>query len=184
MSCVLLALVGCSRVGRQEAPPPPDLATLASPCEFLRDAERDDLGLGPGQLTTAPGLAAGQQTTQCVYRDARSGDRTGDYVDSVSVTFLPTSLDLARQALQDVENRGIFTAGRMSAFAAGPDGVLQRAGARLGEPTCERLFAVRPDRAVQVGLTVERLPVGEQVCSAAARLAPAVTGRIPRPAAT
>ncbi|GAA1865611.1 hypothetical protein GCM10009687_36290 [Asanoa iriomotensis] len=180
MSCVLLALAGCTSARREQAPPPPDLASLASPCGFLRDAERDDLGLGPGALTTAPGLEGGAETTQCVYREAEPGAGRDAYVDSVSVTFLPTTLDLARRALETVENRGLFTAGRMSAFAAAPDGVLQREGTRLGEPTCERLFAVRPDRAVQVGYTVERLPLGEPVCQAAARLAPLVDTRIPR----
>jgi hypothetical protein len=62
--------------------------------------------------------------------------------------------------------------------------VLQRDGVRLGRPTCERLFAVRPDRAVQVGFTFERLPPGEPLCHAAARLAPIVDERIPRPTAT
>jgi hypothetical protein len=178
MSCVLLALAGCSATGPDE--PPPDLARLASPCEFLRDAERDELGLGPGALTTAPGLDGGQETTRCVFRDAAPGDRDDAYVDSVAVTFLPTTLDVARQALEGVENRGLFTAGRMSTFGTAPDGVLQREGTRLGEATCERLFAARPDRAVQVGYTVERLPLGERVCAAAARLAPVVDARIPR----
>jgi len=179
MSCVLLALAGCS--ADDETPPPLDLASLSSPCDFLRATERESLGLGPGTLNTAPGLDGGPQTTLCVYRDASLGERGGDYVDSVSVAFLPTSLDLAREALENVEERGLFTAGRMSTFAAGADGVLQREGARLGEATCERLFTVRPDRTVQVGFTVERLPAGEPACQAAARLAPVVAQRIPRP---
>ncbi|GIF70892.1 hypothetical protein Asi02nite_04100 [Asanoa siamensis] len=178
--CVLLALAGCSSP-RREPPPPPDLASLASPCEFLRDAERESLGLGPGALTSAPGLAGGAETTMCLYREAQPRDGAGAYVDSVSVSFLPASLEVAEQALEEVEGRGLFTAGRMSPFAAAPDGVLQREGTRLGEATCERLFAVRPDRAVQVGLTVERLPLGERACEVATRLAPVVDARIPRP---
>jgi hypothetical protein len=169
MSCVLLALAGCSSADV----PPPDLAAMSSPCEFLHDAERDDLGLGPGTLTVEPGLGGGE-TRLCVFR-AAEGD--GDYVDSVSVTFLPTTLDVAKLALETAEERGIFSAGRMSRFGVAADGVLQRDGTRLGEPTCERLFGVRPDRTVQVGFTVERLPLNEPVCHAAARLAPVVAGR-------
>ncbi|MDG4820352.1 hypothetical protein O7635_00615 [Asanoa sp. WMMD1127] len=172
MSCVLvLALTACSSTDDQ---PPPDLATMASPCDFLDEAQRTELQLGPGQLSTAPGLAGGTETTLCVYRDAALGDRGGDYVDSVTVTFLPTTLDVARRALDEVEQRGLFTAGRMSAYATGPDGVLRRAGVRLGETTCERLFAASPTRAVQIGLTVERPPLGEAACDAAVRLAPSI----------
>lgn len=177
MSCVLLALAGCS----PESAPPPDLATISSPCEFLRDAEREAVGLGPGELTESAGLDGDPATRLCTFRVIEPWNHSGLYLDSVSVTFLPTNLDVARLALESVEERGIVTARRMSKFGVAPDGVLQRDGARLGQATCERLFAVHPDRTVQVGFTVERLPLGEPVCHAAARLAPGVDGRIPRP---
>lgn len=180
MSCVLIALAGCSSVGRDEAPPP-DLATITSPCEFLRDADREALGLGPGELTESAGLNGDPAARRCDFRVAEPRNHSGAHLDSVSVTFLPTTLDVARLALENVDERGIFGSGRMSAFGAAPDGLLQRDGARLGQATCERLFAVGPHRSVQVGFIVERLPLGEPVCHAAARLAPVVDGRIPRP---
>ncbi|GIF52207.1 hypothetical protein DFJ67_0396 [Asanoa ferruginea] len=171
MSCALLALAGCS----QASAPPPDPAAITSPCEFLRDAELEAIGLGPGKLTESAGLDGDPATQLCTFRVEEPWNHSGTYLDSVAVTFLPTTLDVARQALEGVEDRG------MPRFSVALDGVLQRAGARLGQATCERLFAARPDRAVQVGFTVERLPRGERVCAAAARLAPVVAQRIPRP---
>jgi len=183
MSLALLVLAGCSSAADEQAYPP-DLATMASPCDFLRDDERKALGVGPGELTAEAGLGTGQQTTMCVFRATEPWNRQGEYVDSISVTFLPTSLDVARVALESVEEQGIFTARRMSKFGIASDGVLQRDGARLGESTCERLFPVNDNRSVQVGFTIELSPMGEPTCHAAARLAPVADGRIPRPAAT
>jgi hypothetical protein len=169
MSVLALALTGCAA----GSDPLPQVADLATPCGFLGDSDRETLRLAPGTLSTAPAMGTGEPATLCVFRATEPG--SDDHVDSVSVTFLPTTLDVARTALDNVERTG-----RMSRFAAGTGGVLERSGTRLGEPTCERLFAARADRAVQVGLTVERLPVNEPVCHAASRLAPLIDERIPR----
>lgn len=174
MSAMVLAAAGCSSTIDTG---PPDVRTMSGPCEFLTTAERDALGLGAGTVVDEAPMGTGGRTALCVFRVA--GPRAGAHVDSVSVTFLPTPLDVARRALDEVEGKGIFTAGRMSAYAEA-DGVLRREGTRLGEPTCERLFGVSGDRSVQVGMTVEGLPSGESPCAAAARLAPAVDARIPR----
>jgi len=156
-----------------------DLKTMTSPCEFLTAAERADLGFAAGDRIEGETTGTGPRTTICVFRVTEPWNRSGDYVDSVSVMFLPTTLEVARIALDTTEDKGIFSAGRMARYAARPDGVLQREGTRLGEATCERLFALDGTRSVQVGMTVENRQQAEPTCEAADRLAPVVAARRP-----